>query len=151
MDIKVSRSLDAVMRAWFILKAVNRLCLKHFISTKTLFLYYSSLYCSILTVITEYFTCLRVGIVSDQGHKKKNKQKKLPNKLIMLNVWRLTDNHPTANACSVLWSPFLRLGWNSGKVPPKTQNDPVLTVIIATFEKFIKKKLTKKKKDPVRF
>lgn len=30
------------------------------------------------------------------------------------------------------------------KYPPKTQNDPVLTVIIATFEKFIKKKLTKK-------
>lgn len=29
--------------------------------------------------------------------------------------------------------------------PPKTQNDPVLTVIIATFEKFIKKKVDKKK------
>lgn len=30
------------------------------------------------------------------------------------------------------------------KYPPKTQNDPVLTVIIAIFEKFIiKKKLTK--------
>lgn len=63
----------------------------------------------------------------------------------MLNVWRLTDNHPTAIACSVLWSPFLRLGWNSGKVPHKTQNDPVLTVIIATFEKFIKKKVDKKR------
>lgn len=62
----------------------------------------------------------------------------------MLNVWRLTDNHPTAIACSVLWSPFLRLGWNSGKVPPKNTEWSCFNSNNSNIWKIYKKKLTKK-------
>lgn len=81
---------------------------------------------------------------------RKKTNKKTPQQIDNVECMK-TDRQSSHSQC--LQRPLVAISasWlKFGQSTPKTQNDPVLTVKIATFEKFIKKKVDKKK-DPVRF